>query len=246
MPLAAEEARDPRRDLPKGIIAGMMVLLVTATLILLTAPGGAGSRAIADSDNPLPESLRLAYGGDTFLADFVNYVGLAGLIASFFSIIYAYSRQLFALSRAGYLPRWLSVTNRRHTPYLALIVPGTIGFLLAAFTQAGNLMIQVAVFGATVSYVLMMVSHIVLRRREPDMERPYRTPGGVVTTGVALVLALAAVVATFLVDVTAALITAGVFVVALLYFWFYSRHRLVADAPEEEFEAIARAESELS
>jgi ethanolamine permease len=101
------------------------------------------------------------------------------------------------------------------------------------------------VFGATVSYVLMMVSHIVLRIREPDLPRPYRTPGGVVTTGVALVLAAAAVVATFVVDPLAAAITAGIFVVAVAYFWFYSRHRPVANAPEEEFAAIAQAEAEL-
>jgi ethanolamine permease len=246
VPLAAEEARDPKRDLPRGIIVGMLVLLVTAALILVTAPGGAGSKALMESDNPLPAALRAAYGGNTFLADFVNYVGLAGLIASFFSIIYAYSRQLFALSRAGYLPRWLSVTGKRRTPYLALIVPGTVGFALAAITEAGNLMIQIAVFGATVSYVLMMVSHIVLRRREPDLERPYRTPGGVVTTWVALVLAVAAVVAVFLVDLVAAAITAGIFVAALAYFWFYSRHRLVAAAPEEEFAAIQAAEAELA
>ena len=56
----------------------------------------------------------------TWVADVVNYVGLAGLVASFFSIVYAYSRQLFALSRAGYLPRFLSVTGSRKTPFLAL------------------------------------------------------------------------------------------------------------------------------
>ena len=94
-------------------------------------------------------------------------------------------------------------------------MPGSIGFVLAAVTQAGDRMIQIAVFGASASYVLMTLSHIVLRRREPDLERPYRTPGGVVTTGVALVLACAAFVAVFLVDVTAALITLGLFVLAL-------------------------------
>ena len=116
----------------------------------------------------------------------VNYIGLAGLIASFFSIIYAYSRQTFALSRAGYLPRVLSLTNGRKAPALALIVPGLIGFLLS-LTGQGAMLLNMAVFGAAVSYVLMMVSHIVLRRREPDMPRPYRTPGGVATTGFALV-----------------------------------------------------------
>jgi len=224
----------------------MMFLLVTAALILFTAAGGAGAAALTDSDNPLPLAARTALGEDSWVADFVNYVGLAGLVASFFSIVFAYSRQLFALSRAGYLPRVLSKTSARKTPYIALLVPGLVGFLLAAITEDGALLINIAVFGATVSYVLMMLSHIVLRKREPDLERPYRTPGGVVTTWVALVLAAAAVVATFFVDKTAAGITALLFLAALAYFWFYSRHHLVATAPEEEFAAIRQAEAELA
>ena len=246
VPLAAEEARNPKKDMPKGIITAMGILLVTAALILLTAPGGAGSSVIQDSDNPLPLAVRTALGEGSIVAQFINYVGLAGLVASFFSIVFAYSRQLFALSRAGYLPRWLSVTNTRKTPHMALIVPGTIGFILAAWTQNGALLINIAVFGATVSYVLMMVSHIVLRVREPELERPYRTPGGVATTGVALVLAVTAVIATFFVDKVAAGWTAAIFVAALAFFWLYSRHHLVANAPEEEFEAITRAEQELA
>ena len=246
VPLAAEETRDPRRDMPRGLVAAMSILLVFAALILLTAPGGGGADAIKDSDNPLPEAVRQAYGGSTFLGDLVNYVGLAGLIASFFSIIFAYSRQLFALSRAGYLPKMLSVTSSRKTPTIALIVPGAIGFLLAAITEDGATLINIAVFGATVSYVLILASHLLLRRREPDLERPYRTPGGTVTTGLGLVLACAAVVATFFVDEKAAAITAAIFAALLAYFWFYSRHHLVANAPEEEFSAVESAESELS
>ncbi len=245
VPLAAEEARDPARAMPKGLIAGMSVLLVFAALILVVGPGASGASAIQDSDNPLVEAVSTAYGGSNALSAFINVAGLAGLIASFFSIIFAYSRQTFALSRAGYLPRILSVTGSRRTPYIALIVPGIIGFLMA-LTGNGAVLINIAVFGATLSYVLMMVSHILLRRNEPDLERPYRTPGGVVTTSVALCLAVLAVIATFIVDPTAALITLGVYLAFIAYFWFYSRHHLVSQAPEEEFAAIEQAESELA
>ena len=245
VPLAAEETRDPTTDMPKGLIAGMMALLVFAALILVFAPGGAGSAAIQDSDNPLPLAVESAYGGYNALSSFVNIAGLAGLIASFFSIIFAYSRQMFALSRAGYLPRVLSVTGRRRTPWVALIVPAVIGFILS-ITGDGARLLNIAVFGATISYVLMMLSHIVLRRREPDLERPYRTPGGVLTSGVALVLAVLAVIATFIVDWRAALIMVGVYALFLAYFGFYSRHHLVAQAPEEEFATIEKAESELA
>jgi ethanolamine permease len=223
----------------------MLTLLVFAALILVFGPGGSGSAVIQDSDNPLPLAVETAYGGSNALSTFVNIAGLAGLIASFFSIIFAYSRQTFALSRAGYLPRLLSVTGSRRTPWVALVVPGVIGFLLA-LTGNGAILINIAVFGATISYVLMMLSHIVLRRREPDLERPYRTPGGVLTSGVALVLGVLAVIATFIVDQTAAFITLGVYVLFIAYFGLYSRHHLVAQAPEEEFATIERAESELA
>lgn len=246
VPLAAEETADPKKDMPRGIIVALLVLVVFGALMLVLVPGAAGSEAMGTSSNPLPEAIRLAYGGNTILADFVNYAGLAGLVASFFSIIYAYSRQLFALSRAGYLPKWLSLTGTRRTPYWALIVPGTLGFVLAAATGNGALLINIAVFGATVSYVLLNLSHIVLRVKEPDLPRGYRTPGGAVTTTIALLLAAVAVVATFVVDVLAASITAAVFAAALLYYWFYSRHRIVAGAPEEEFAQLAAAEAELS
>jgi ethanolamine permease len=239
VPLAAEEAKDPARNVPRGIIAAMTILLVTAVAVLFLTTGAGGAAEMQSSGNPLVEAL-----GDGVAAKIVNYIGLAGLIASFFSIIYAYSRQLFALSRAGYLPKSLSITNKRKAPVLALIVPGVIGFVLS-LTGQGAMLLNMAVFGAALSYVLMMVSHIVLRRREPDMPRPYRTPGGVMTTGFALVIAVLAVIATFLVDSTAALWCLGVFAAFMVYFGVYSRHHLVANSPDEEFAALAAAEEEL-
>ncbi|MEU8486289.1 ethanolamine permease [Streptomyces sp. NPDC048641] len=244
VPLAAEETKDPARTLPRAIRWSMAILVVLAVLTFLASSGARGSAAIQEAGNPLVEALQPG-GEATALSRVVNYAGLAGLVASFFSLIYAGSRQLFALSRAGYLPRFLSLTSRRKAPYLGLLVPGAIGFALAAATGDGARMLNVAVFGATISYALMSLSHIVLRRREPGLERPYRTPGGVLTSSVALVLACAALVATFLVDVTAALIALGVYAVAIGYFGAYSRRHLVARAPEEEFAALAAAEAEL-
>jgi ethanolamine permease len=239
VPLAAEEAKEPERNVPKGIIAAMGILLVTGATVLVLTAGVGGAEAMSSSGNPLVEAL-----GDSAMAKVVNYIGLAGLIASFFSIIYAYSRQLFALSRAGYLPKSLSVVNSRKAPTLALVVPGLIGFALS-LTGQGAMLLNMAVFGAALSYVLMMVSHIVLRIREPHMPRPYRTPGGIVTTSFALVVAALSVVATFVVDSTAAFWCLVVFAAFMAYFGFYSRRHLVANSPDEEFAALAAAEEEL-
>lgn len=240
VPLAAEETANPERNVPRGIIAAMTVLIITCVTVLFLTAGAGGADAMSTVDDPLVQAL----GGTGFAAKAVNYIGLFGLIASFFSIIYAYSRQTFALSRAGYLPTSLSVTNKRKAPTLALIVPGIIGFLLS-LTGHGDLILNMAVFGAALSYVLMMISHIVLRVREPEMNRPYRTPGGIVTTGFALVVAVVALIATFVVSPVAAGLCLAVFCAFMLYFALYSRHRLVANSPDEEFAMLAEAESAL-
>ena len=123
VPLAAEETKNPAKDMPKGIIGAMLILLVFAAAIGTVAPAASGADILKASGNPLVEALVAphAYNGQTLVSRFVNLVGLLGLIASFFSIIYAYSRQTFALSRAGYLPKILARTSRRKTPVLALM-----------------------------------------------------------------------------------------------------------------------------
>lgn len=246
LPLAAEETAEPEKNMPKGMIAAILVLLLLAALVLLVGPGGGGSATLANAGDPLIAAMRSesAYGGPTLTGKIINIVGLAGLIASFFSIIFGYSRQVFALSRAGYLPRVLSLTSKRKTPYLALIIPGTLGFILSLYIN-GDLLILVAVFGAAISYVLMMAAHIKLRLSEPDMPRPYLTPGGRLTSGTALVLAIIALIAGYLVEPSVIIYAAAFYLLMLAYFLIYSRHHLVAQAPEEEFEAIKQAEKSL-
>ena len=244
VPLAAEEAKEPHKSLPRGLIGSMVILAIFALSILVLGTGAAGADTLKNSGAPLVDALKAVYGENTWLAGFVNFVGLAGLIASFFSIIYAYSRQVFALSRAGYLPKKLSLTNNNHAPHWAIIIPGMIGFMLS-LTGEGDLLILMAVFGATISYVLMMMAYIKLKISKPDMPRPYKAPGGIITASIALVLAAIAVVAGFVVDPKVWLMAAAIYAAFILYFFLYSRNQLVAGTPEEEFANIQAAEQEL-
>ena len=242
VPLAAEEAKDPATDVPRGIVGAMLFLLVTAVLVVFLLAGAVGADAIGNSPVPLVDALK--HSGNTTLATTVNVLGLAGLIASFFSIIYGYSRLVFALSRAGYLPRFLSLTNERKAPVWALAIPAVLGFLIS-LTREGDLIIAMAVVGATVSYALMALSHILLRIKHPDMHRPYKTPGGVFTSSICLVLAVIALTGVYAFDPRAFNYTIVLYVIGALYYFLYSKNHLVAKTPEEEFEMLAAAEDEL-
>jgi ethanolamine permease len=243
VPLAAEEAKDPARDVPKGIIGAMIFLVFTAVLVVFLLAGAAGADAMGKSAVPLVDALNAT--GNPTLATLVNVLGLAGLIASFFSIIYGYSRLVFALSRAGYLPKSLSLTSERKVPARALIIPGVFGFLVS-LTGEGDLILAMAVVGATVSYALMALSHIMLRIKQPDMPRPYKAPGGIFTSSIALVLSLVALTGVYAFDPRAFYYTLLLFVVGAAYFLLYSKNHLVAKTPEEEFDMLAQAESDLS
>ncbi|WP_025563382.1 ethanolamine permease [Psychromonas sp. SP041] len=242
VPLAAEEAKDPAKDVPKGIIAAMIFLLFTAILVVVLVAGAAGAQVTAGSAVPLVDALKMT--GNPNIATMVNVLGLAGLVASFFSIIYGYSRLVFALSRAGYLPQKLSLTSKRKVPVRALIVPGVLGFLLS-LTGEGDLMLSMAVVGATVSYAMMSGSHILLRIKQPNLNRPYKTPGGVVTSGISFVLSLIALTGVYAYDVRAFYFTLVLFVIGMAYYALVGRNNLVASSAEEEFAMLSRAEDEL-
>ncbi len=129
-------------------------------------------------------------------------------------------------------------------PYLALIVPGVFGFLVS-LSGEGDLILGMAVVGATLSYALMALSHILLRVKQPDLPRPYKTPGGVVTSGVALVLSLVALTGVYAFDPRAFNYTIVLFIAGAAYYFLYSKNKLVAKTAEEEFALVTAAPEEL-
>ncbi|ABO49828.1 ethanolamine:proton symporter, EAT family [Desulforamulus reducens MI-1] len=245
LPLVSEECKDPAKDMPKGLISSISTLVITAFLVLFLAAGNGGADAMSTSASPLPEALAGALGQAHWSMKGLALIGLAGLIASFNGIIFGYGRAIFSLSRAGYLPRFLSAVHPRfHTPYVALLVGGAVG-IVGAILGNGDVLIQIAVFGAVISYIMMMLSAIVLRKKEPNMPRPYKVPLYPLTPYAALILAIIALFAGFFYAPKVILWTALVYAIFVAYFAFYSRHHLVAKAPEEEFELLRKAEEEL-
>ena len=92
---------------------------------------------------------------------------------------------------------------------------------------------------------MINLSHIVLRLQRPNMERPYRTPGGKATTGVGFALSCVAIASTFFVDTSATFAVVVVLALGVAYFSLYAKKHLVGNSPEEEFDRLRSADGEL-
>jgi len=262
LPLAAEESADPQRDMPKGIMLGMFTLIALGFLILLFNPAIPIERQVTDaagvtatvhgafalgtSGEPILDGFRAIFAIEAAKA--LALAAVTGLVASFHAIIFGYGRQIYSLSRAGYFPHFLSVTHGKHkTPNVALVTGALVGLavmLLVWFTMGGEaagsfiggVLLNMAVFGAMFSYLLQGLTFIQLRRRFPNIERPYRSPVG--EAGAALTVVIALVTIFF--QLADPLYRTGVigvaiwYALAILYFATYGRKTLVL-SPEEEF-----------
>ena len=141
LPLAAEEAHDPKQDIPKSIMLGLLTLLVTAFLVLFLNAGIAhGAQEVGLSDELLFLGFKTIFGegvGTKLLA----LIAVAGLIASFHTIIFASGRNIYSLSRAGYSPHWMSITHgTRRAPHIALIIGAIIGYVVALIIHYSEVM----------------------------------------------------------------------------------------------------------
>jgi ethanolamine permease len=255
LPLAAEESHDPARDVPRATMWGLVTLIVTGLGVLFLNTGvGGGAATLGTSATPLFDGFKGVFGEGT-AAELLALIGLVGLIASFFTIIYAYGRNTYSLSRAGYFPKWLSVTHgKRHTPHRALIAGAVVGYALAVLIYelgqregvlAGQIvgaLLNMAVFGAVISYFMQCLSFIMLRRKYPNIERPYRSPVGEWGAAVAGVIALVSLISLYSnSDYRPGVVgTLIYFAIGIVYFAVAGRHRLVL-SPEEEF-AMTRGE----
>jgi ethanolamine permease len=241
--MAAEEVENPKKDIPKGFISGILTLAI-CTIGTLFITAGLGGGAGDPADNPLPQALASVYGDTHFLPKLVAFIGLAGLIASLHGIIIGYSRQTFALSRAGYLPKMLSKLSSRKIPTWGLIVPGAIGVICAANASFANQLIILSVFGAALMYCLSLISLFILRKKEPNLERPFKVYYPLVP-GIALVLGLLSLFCViyysvfnnslplFGVDIPLVVVLIVVFAIATIYYFAVGKKNL--KPIEEEF-----------
>lgn len=242
LPLASEESFDPKRDMPKGILWGLGTLVVCALLTLFFNSAIApGASEIGTSLEPLFLGFQTIFGG--IGAKILALIAVAGLVASFHTIIFAYGRNIFSLSRAGYFPHALSPTHGvRKTPHVALITGAVVGYAAAwiiyeyGSSKVGAALLYMAVFGAVISYFMQMLSFILLRRKLPNIERPYRSPLGIPGAVVAAAIALVSLVSLFVnADYRPGVVgTLLWFAAGILYFAVIGRNRLVL-SPEEEF-----------
>jgi ethanolamine permease len=257
LPLAAEESADPKKDMPKGLIAGMLTLMVSALLITFLnasigkADGMHGSFSLSTSGEPLLDGFRVLYGNAA--ANTLALLAVIGLIASFHTIIYAFGRQIYSLARAGYYLPFMSLTNAKKVPHMALFVGAGLGFATMMILWyvlgtekggaiIGSTLLNMAVFGAMISYAMQGLSFILLRKNMPAIHRPYRSPVGVPGAAVTIVVALVTIYYQLQDPVyqKAVMAVAAFYALGIVYFAAYGRHQLIL-SPEEEF-AMSKGE----
>jgi len=233
MPMLAEECRDAKKDMPKGLVSAMITLLLMSTITLTVATGIGGADHISTSANVLPDAVAVSFGADHWLVRLLASVGLLGLLASFSGVILAFSREIFSMARAGYFPRFLSNLHpKRRTPHWALILPSIIGFVLLMIFGADQL-ILIATFGALLSYLLMSLSCIVLRIKEPDAVREWKVPLYPVTPAIAVILSAITLFSSIFADLPFFGVNMGILALAVIWYFAYSKKHIDPNAPEE-------------
>jgi len=233
----AEEAVRPQRNVLIGFGSALVTLIVLCVLVFLSSIGVAGWSAIVypapgapSSDSPLPLALSKITGTDGWTYHLLITIGLMGLVASFHGLILAAGRATLEFGRARYLPAVMGrVHARRHTPIAALLVNMIVG-VVTLFAAPTEDIITISVMGALTLYVLSMVSVLVLRRKEPELERPFRVPMYPVFPIVALVIGSVCFVAMISLNIK----LSGIYflLLALSYIWFHFFVKPTIDAKQ--------------
>lgn len=231
--MAAEEAKDPRKTIPRAYIAGILTLVVLAIGVMIFAGGAGDWKALSNINDPLPQAMKMIVGDNSTWLHMLVWIGLFGLIASFHGIILGYSRQIFALSRAGYMPTYFGAVNKKfQTPHRAIIAGALVGIAAIlsddlqfnGMTLTANL-ITMAVFGAIVMYIVSMLSLFALRKNEPNLERPFKSLAYPIFPAIALGLAAMSLLTMIYFNFKLSLIFFGLMALAYVYFSMTQHHR---------------------
>ncbi|MEW2300571.1 amino acid permease [Streptomyces sp. NPDC006655] len=173
MSTAAEESKDAQRHMPKAIIYSLaisMVLYVAACLVLT------GMQNYKDIDPESGFSTAFKSVGLSGLADVIAVGAIIGILTVMFTFMLGVTRVWFSMSRDGLLPAWFAKTHpTRHVPTRVTWIVGVASALLAGFVPIGEAA-ELTNIGILLAFVVVCVAVIVLRYRQPDLPRGFRTP----------------------------------------------------------------------
>ncbi|HEY7483862.1 MAG TPA: amino acid permease [Streptosporangiaceae bacterium] len=170
---AAEETRNPQRDLPIGIISSLAICTTLYVAVSLVVVGMQNYKDLS-AEAPLADAFK-AVGHPAF-ATIISIGALAGLTTVVLILILGQTRVFFAMSRDRLMPPWLSAVHPRFgTPYRVTIILGVIVAIAAALIPLSALA-ELVNIGTLFAFIVVSIGVIVLRRTHPDLPRPFRTP----------------------------------------------------------------------
>ncbi|MBD8528488.1 amino acid permease [Massilia sp. CFBP 13647] len=186
---AAEEVKNPSKDLPIGIIGSLAVCTILYVAVAAIMTGIVPFMNFKGVDHPV--SLALQYAGQDWVAGFVDLAAILGMSTVILVMAYGQTRILYAMSRDGLLPKKLSTVHPKYgTPYFATWLVGIIFGLIAAVVPLGVLA-ELVNIGTLAAFSLVSLAVIILRKKRPDLHRAFRCPGVPVVPALAIIFCLA-------------------------------------------------------
>jgi len=225
---AAEEVKNPKRDLPIGIIGSLVVCTILYVVVAAIMTGIVPHLDFKGVDHPV--SLALQVAGENWVAGFVDLAAILGMSTVILVMAYGQTRILFAMSRDGLLPAKLSKVHPKYgTPFFATWLVGIIFGLIAAVVPL-NVLAELVNIGTLAAFTLVSIAVIVLRKKRPDLPRAFRCPGVPVIPGLAIVFCLALM--SFLSWHTWLAFAIWLAIGAAVYFG-YARQRSLLNTPQQ-------------
>jgi len=174
---AAQESRNPQKDMPTGVLGSLIVCTVLYVLVALVLTGMVKYDLLLVPD-PIAFGVNAAGPGLQWLRPLIKIAAIAGLSSVVLVVLFGQSRILYSMAADGLLPAQLARVHSRHrTPYIATILTGLLGAILAACFPIAILGEMVSV-GTLFAFAIVCLGVLVLRRTDPDLPRPFKVPGG--------------------------------------------------------------------
>lgn len=192
IPQSAEEIKLPFRKIGQLLLVSVALAVAWYVMVMLTVGSSLPAADLAASDLAAADGMA-ALWGSSFMSTVLVLGGIAGILTSWNGFLIGASRLLYAMAESGMLPDWFARLHPKYkTPANALLFIGALSVIAPLFgRQMLVWLVDAGGVSLIVSYVMVAISFVLLRRREPEMERPFRTPGGVGTGITAVVLGTA-------------------------------------------------------